>query len=82
MLEAGLVHGLDSTTGESEGEPEAEPTSLTWAGHEFADAARSDTMWNKAKAIVKEKAVGLSLAVLTPLLQSLAKKAIGLPDLH
>src|ERR1700741_3884513 len=29
---------------------------LTYEGHEFLDAARSDTMWNKAKATVMKNA--------------------------
>ncbi|PKV63379.1 DUF2513 domain-containing protein [Pontibacter ramchanderi] len=26
------------------------PISLTWSGHEFLDAARDNTVWNKAKS--------------------------------
>jgi hypothetical protein len=28
--------------------PQAIPTALTWAGHDFIDAARSDPTWSKA----------------------------------
>lgn len=31
------------------------PIRLTWQGHEFLDAARDDTRWNKAKAFAREK---------------------------
>jgi hypothetical protein len=51
---------------------------LTWAGHEFADNARSDTLWNQAKTIVKEKAGSVSIAIFTQFLQVLARKAIGI----
>jgi hypothetical protein len=34
---------------------------LTWEGHEFLDKARNDTAWNKAKTLVLEK--GLSLTI-------------------
>jgi hypothetical protein len=33
--------------------------SLTWEGHEFLEAARDDTRWNKTKKTVSEKAGGL-----------------------
>ncbi len=56
MIEAGLAHGEDITNFESSG-PEALLTSLTWQGHEFADAARDETRWKKAMALVKRKQV-------------------------
>jgi hypothetical protein len=37
---------------------------LTWEGHEFLDKAKNDTVWNKAKAIIKDKGVSLSLDAL------------------
>jgi hypothetical protein len=52
---------------------------LTWSGHEFLDAARNDTLWNKAKGIVGEKAGTVSFAILQILLVQLAKSALGLP---
>lgn len=77
MLEAGLIEGSDVTCMDS-ASPEAMVSSLTWAGHEFADAARSDTLWNQAKAAVKEKVGSASIALLTQYLQSLAKTALGM----
>lgn len=77
MLQAGLITGIDVTDESSVG-PQVEPTGLTWAGYEFADATRSDTLWNKAKSTVAEKVGSVSIAVLTQYLQSLAKSALGL----
>ncbi len=37
---------------------------LTWEGHEFLDKAKNDKVWNKAKSIIKEKGVSLSLDAL------------------
>jgi len=37
---------------------------LTWAGHEFIEAARNDTVWHKTKTLVKEKTGTLTLEVL------------------
>jgi hypothetical protein len=33
---------------------------LTWTGHEFLAAVRSDTAWNRIKARLQEKAIDLS----------------------
>jgi|TARA_B110000093_G_scaffold133925_1_gene143340 hypothetical protein len=52
------------------------PTSLTWQGHEFIEAARNDGIWNKAKDIMLKKTGGMSLDVLKVLLTDLAKKAV------
>ena len=51
---------------------------LTWAGHEFLDAARDNTRWNRAKRILAEKTGGLSFVVLQELLVSLSRTAVGL----
>jgi len=37
---------------------------LTWEGHEFLDKAKDDKVWNKAKSIIKDKGVSLSLDAL------------------
>ena len=52
MVEAGLLEGGDHTSTGSEG-PEGLANRLTWAGHEFLDAARDDATWGKAKTAVK-----------------------------
>jgi hypothetical protein len=77
MIQAGLLEGADATTSEDKS-PQAMATCLTWAGHEFADAARDESRWSKAMAIVKEKGGSVTIAVLTELLASLMKKAVGL----
>ncbi|MCL4500491.1 MAG: DUF2513 domain-containing protein, partial [Deltaproteobacteria bacterium] len=37
---------------------------LTWAGHEFLEASRDDSRWNKAKKITWEKTKSLSFEIL------------------
>ena len=54
------------------------PFSLTWQGHEFLEASRNDTFWNKAKEIVKTKSGALSVDVVKALLIKLAKESVGL----
>jgi Hypothetical protein (DUF2513) len=54
LLDARLADGYQETTTDSTG-PEGKLISLTWAGHEFADAARDETRWRKAMGVVQEK---------------------------
>ncbi len=77
LVDAGLAQGQDVTTNDSSG-PEAFISSLTWKGHEFADAARDDGRWAKAMGVVQEKGGAITLGVLTQLLVSLMKGAFGL----
>src|SRR5262245_40060328 len=51
MQEGGLITGIEATKvtgGELLVHVTTQPR-LTWAGHEFVDAARSETLWNEAK---------------------------------
>jgi hypothetical protein len=56
--------------------------SLTWAGHDFLDASRNESTWEKAKRAAGT-AGGMSFdvlkAVLIGLATAAAKKAAGLP---
>jgi len=46
LREAGLLHAVDLS---SKSGLDFRPTRLTWAGHEFLDAARNDTIWRKGR---------------------------------
>ncbi len=50
---------------------------LTWKGHEFLDKAKNDKVWNKAKTIIKEKGVSLSLDALQIALGEAVKMLMG-----
>lgn len=50
---------------------------ITWAGHEFMDASRNASVWEKAKKIALEKTGGLSYEVIKTILVQLAKSAIS-----
>jgi len=78
MIDAGLARGSDVTTMGGHG-PEALLTSLTWEGHEFAEAARDEKRWKKAMGVVAEKGGNITLDVMKQLLVSLMKGALGLP---
>ena len=57
---------------------DALPFDLSWEGHEFLDAARDETIWSKAKELLKDKGMTVGLAVLQALLVSLAKQRLSL----
>ena len=78
LIDAGLAKGADITSHDSDG-PNAIIQYLTWEGHEFADAARDESRWKKAKGMVAEKGGGITLDVMKALLISLMKTALGLP---
>jgi len=78
LLDAALAKGADISSHGSKS-PTALITSLTWAGHEFADAARDDTRWRKTRAIVIEKGGAITFELLRQLLTILMKGAFHLP---
>lgn len=72
LAEGSNVTGLGSTS------PNWLIHHLTPAGHDFADAARSDGIWTKAKTIIKDKGLSASIDVMKDLLLAIGKGAIGL----
>jgi hypothetical protein len=50
---------------------------LTYAGHEFLDAARNDTLWVKAKEIVIKNTGTLTVEGVKIALSTLIKHAMG-----
>jgi hypothetical protein len=52
--------------------------SLTWEGHEFLEASRNENVWNKVKAIIKDKGLGLIFEVIKGLLLEESLKRVGL----
>ena len=78
LIEAELVHGetvLDGS-GQPVGTVILRPT---WAGHEFLDAARNDTIWHKAGERIKKSGVDVTLSLLKEILNQLLKQSLGLP---
>ena len=70
LIDAGLVKG--AVAGDSRGKPIAgQILRLTWAGHEFLDNARNDTVWNKVKEMIKEKSMSVSFDIIASLLKSI-----------
>ena len=53
-------------------------TDLTWAGHDFLDAARDEGRWTKAKQHFADAGVSVTLTLLKEKLDDLARAALGL----
>jgi hypothetical protein len=51
---------------------------LTWAGHDFLENARNDTIWKKVMAEAKSKGTSMTIVVLNGLLSKAAEKYAGL----
>jgi hypothetical protein len=76
LREAGLIDAFEPfPEGDSLQLGPVYPTRLTWEGHEFLEAARDDTRWNKAKDTMA-KAGGFVFEVGKALLIELMKQQI------
>jgi hypothetical protein len=77
LSQAGLIEALDA---ETYGGFEWIPTSLTWLGHEFLDAARNETVWNRLKAEMKARGGTLPFELVQQLAMKLVAAMAGLPS--
>jgi len=74
-IEAGLLSG--QTIPDAEGQPYGVIVQrLTWAGHDFLDASRSETLWQKAKDQILKSGGSWTFEVVQTLLTELAKRAL------
>lgn len=78
MSQAGLIEAADATFQESHS-PQFVPQQLTWAGHEFLNAAKDSSIWAKAKTHVIGPTGGVAFTVLLEWLKAEAKTRLGLP---
>ena len=69
LVEAGLIVAADAGD-------EWIPLYLTWQGHEFIDASREDSRWEKAKSVVMAKTGGLSFELIKDVLLKWGSAAI------
>ncbi len=74
LSQAGLITAIDCSTMMGD---DWKAESLTWAGHEFLDASRKTSIWERAKALVLEKTGGLSFEALKATVIELAKQAVS-----
>ena len=79
LLDAKLIDGVVEY--DQVGRPFAsEILRLTWAGHEFLDNARNDTVWNKVTSTIKNAATTASFEVLVEMLKAAVKSCVGMPE--
>lgn len=74
LNQAGYLEAQHTSTRESE---DWDPISLTWLGHEFLDAARDNTIWNKTKSKIGEKLPSVTFDVLKRMLNLSIKQQFG-----
>jgi hypothetical protein len=78
MIEAGLIVGKDTSPLISDF-ASFKIQRLTSKGHDFIDAARSDSIWNQAKEKIATTVGSTSIDIITRFLKTLASSALGLP---
>lgn len=75
-IEAGLLHGV--CTHNVEGHVvSATLQKLTWAGHDFLDAARNESVWKSVKAKIAKVGGAWTFEVVKALLVEAVKRAAG-----
>ena len=77
MWKADLVEAADVSDYDSPS-PQAMLLSVTWNGHEFIEAARSDSVWNKALGKASAAGGSLTIGILKDLLVLTARQQLGL----
>lgn len=78
LMEARLAEGMRQEN--MSGQPYAALYRLTWTGHDFLDAARSDTVWKKARESVLKPGMSFTFDLLKEWLK--AEITQGLPTLR
>lgn len=78
LAEAGLLHANVLET--DQGPVLAQVSRLSWAGHEFLDAARNEGVWSKTLAFLKHEGVTVPVEVLKTLLISQVKSWLKIPE--
>lgn len=76
LVDAGYAKGIEITN-LTDTSPQWRILHLTSAGHDFADAARSESNWKKAMDLIKEKTGGITLDVLKQLMIGIMKNTLG-----
>jgi Hypothetical protein (DUF2513) len=77
LVEAGLIDGAIRT--DAQGYPNGVASiRLTWKGHEFLDAARNDSIWQKTTGAVRSKGISLTFDLLKELLTATIRGQLGL----
>jgi len=73
--DAGLLHGQDRS---AIGVFRWSAGALTWAGHEFVESVRDDSVWKEALAITAKSGNGTVFEILKKALMQVLEKRAGL----
>jgi Hypothetical protein (DUF2513) len=79
LNQAGLLEGMCIPHFSAENSSTWLVESLTWAGHEFLDAARDETVWKKITKSIGTELKSVSFDILISLLKNEARTRLGLP---
>lgn len=78
LIEAKLVDG--EVINDSTGQPASTVAwKLTWSGHEFLDAARNDTVWQKVTGKIKTSGISVTFDIMKTLLVEAIKDQFKKP---
>ena len=79
MMDANLIEGQVSQELFSNGRPaHVVPSRMTWAGHDFLDAARDDTVWNRTLKKIGSRTASLTFELLKETLVAVARSMMGM----
>ena len=77
LLDAGLIKGdLTKLAG---GGRSISINGLSWPGHDFLDATKDDTIWNKARESILKPGASITFGILLEWLKIEAKQKLGIP---
>ena len=76
IIEAGLAEGMIAKGGFNE-VMRADLDRLTWAGHDFLDAAREETLWNKAKEKIMKPGMSYTFEFVKEWLKAEIRARVG-----
>lgn len=54
------------------------PRYLTWAGHDFLEATRNESTWNKTVELIKSKGGGMTLEILKDVALTFLRDELGI----
>jgi hypothetical protein len=74
MIEAGLIKG---NCRDLLGPPHCFALRLTWEGHEFIDGIRRESVWNRVKAISRERGIDLAFDTIKAIAAKVAQGLLG-----
>ena len=79
LHDAGLIEALVSDAAFGASYSDFMHINLTWAGQDFLDASKDDSLWAKAKETIIKPGTSFTFDILLEWLKMKAKEKIGLP---